>query len=210
VRLFCRTDDEESMPLQAETMNRQTCACCNELFAPTNMTSVEASGNWLRHLRNRLTWQHTTYYTQGTPAKRNGSTKFLQQTEPTRLKTLSNMSTRATVKRVHSFFIKIKHSPLSHFLSKSISPKTNIISRLLISTSNNLPFCWYLLFASVCLSCTYMAGFKTPHANLGITNFPRAPRLYCSQTSQAAHHQFTTITPPLPKHHAYYTNNAKY
>ena len=40
--------------------NRQTCACCNELFAPPKMKSVEASGNWLRRLRNRLTWQHTT------------------------------------------------------------------------------------------------------------------------------------------------------
>jgi hypothetical protein len=41
--------------------NRQTCACCNELFAPPKMKSVDASGHWLRRLRNRLTWRHTTH-----------------------------------------------------------------------------------------------------------------------------------------------------
>jgi hypothetical protein len=42
-------------------MSRRTCACCNELFSPSKMKSVQSAGNWLLRLRNRLSWTFTTH-----------------------------------------------------------------------------------------------------------------------------------------------------
>jgi len=43
-------------------MERPTCACCNELKAPsrTRPVSIEEGGSWLARIRTRLTWEHTT------------------------------------------------------------------------------------------------------------------------------------------------------
>ena len=40
-------------------MERSTCACCNELKAPSR--SIEEGGRWLAHIRTRLTWEHGTF-----------------------------------------------------------------------------------------------------------------------------------------------------
>jgi len=44
-------------------MERSTCACCNELKAPslTRTVSIEDGGSWLARIRTRLTWEHTTF-----------------------------------------------------------------------------------------------------------------------------------------------------
>ena len=44
-------------------MERSTCACCNELKAPsrTRTVSIEEGGSWLARIRTRLTWEHTTF-----------------------------------------------------------------------------------------------------------------------------------------------------
>ena len=44
-------------------MERLTCACCNELKAPsrTRTVSIEDGGSWLARIRTRLTWEHTTF-----------------------------------------------------------------------------------------------------------------------------------------------------
>ena len=44
-----------------KNMSRRTCACCNELFSPSKMKSVQSAGNWLLRLRNRLSWTFTTH-----------------------------------------------------------------------------------------------------------------------------------------------------
>ena len=42
-------------------MERSTCACCNELKAPsqTRAVSTEEGGSWLARIRTRLTWKHS-------------------------------------------------------------------------------------------------------------------------------------------------------
>ena len=44
-------------------MERSTCACCNELKAPsrTQTVSIEEGGRWLVRILKRLTWEHTTF-----------------------------------------------------------------------------------------------------------------------------------------------------
>jgi len=44
-------------------MERPTCACCNELKAPsrTRTVSIEEGESWLARIRTRLTWEHTTF-----------------------------------------------------------------------------------------------------------------------------------------------------
>jgi len=42
-------------------MERSTCACCNELKAPSRTVSIEEGGSWLARIRTRLTWEHTTF-----------------------------------------------------------------------------------------------------------------------------------------------------
>ena len=44
-------------------MERSTCACCNELKAPsrTRTVSIEEGSSWLARIRTRLTWEHTTF-----------------------------------------------------------------------------------------------------------------------------------------------------
>jgi len=44
-------------------MERLTCACCNELKAPsrTRTVSIEEGGSWLTGIRTRISWKHTTF-----------------------------------------------------------------------------------------------------------------------------------------------------
>ena len=52
-------------------MELSTCACCNELKAPsrTRTASIEEEGgSWLARIRTRLTWEHTTFACFSHPA----------------------------------------------------------------------------------------------------------------------------------------------
>ena len=44
-------------------MERSTCACCNELKAPsrTRTVSIEDGGSWLARIRKTLTWEYTSF-----------------------------------------------------------------------------------------------------------------------------------------------------
>ena len=42
-------------------MDRNTCACCNELNPPSKMHAVAPSGAWLACLQRKLKWEHTKY-----------------------------------------------------------------------------------------------------------------------------------------------------
>ena len=44
-------------------MELSTCACCNELKAPSRIrtVSIEEGGSWLARIRTRHTWEHTTF-----------------------------------------------------------------------------------------------------------------------------------------------------
>jgi len=48
---------------EERNMKRSTCACCNELKAPsrTRTVSIEEGGSWLARIRAKLTWEHTAF-----------------------------------------------------------------------------------------------------------------------------------------------------